>query len=90
MSRRDLAWRTGGVALMASALAASIAKDGDPGRAAALSLCAFLLAIGGLVLVVQGDRVRRALRIERSRHRYLPGALGSRRHARRADGLRPN
>lgn len=86
MTARDLAWRAGGTALTAVGFVASRATPGDPGWAAALSLLAFLMAIGGLVLVVQGDRVPRALRIERSRHRHLPDTLVHRRQTRAGGG----
>jgi hypothetical protein len=69
---RDLAWR--GIGLAALALAGAIARSpGDGGGAT--GLIAFLVAISGLVLLVQGKRVPLALRIERSRHRNLPQAI---------------
>lgn len=77
MTGRDLAWRAAGAALIAAAAAVDLA-GAVPG------VPAFLLAIAGLVLLVQGGRAPRALRVERGRHRHLPVALRRRRRAGRA------
>lgn len=78
MTRRDLAWRSAGVALFATATAIGL-QDGLSGD---VKLLGFALALVGLVLIVQGRRVPAAWRIERSRHRALTQAI----HARRRGG----
>ncbi|WP_010184881.1 hypothetical protein [Sphingomonas sp. PAMC 26605] len=84
MTHRDLAWRSLGVALVVVAVAARIA-DGA-GTHAGLSVIAFIMALIGLALIVQGRRVSAALRVERSRHRMLAQAIHDRRRRRSGDG----
>lgn len=84
MTGRDLAWRAAGAGIIAGAAAVDLGWAAAAGHRAVLGVPAFLLAIGGLVLLVQGRRVVRALRVERSRHRQLPIALYRRRRAGRA------
>ena len=80
MTLRDLAWRFAGVGILA--LAGAIGPGHLLGTSGASGLLAFVTALPGLVLLVQGRRVPAALRIERSRHRALPQAL----HRRVAQG----
>jgi hypothetical protein len=81
MTRRDLCWRAAGVGLLTLGCALARAVGADGGTAP-LGLAGFVLAVLGLVLAVQGRRVVRALRIERSAHRDLPRSLHAR-HLRR-------
>lgn len=73
MTLRDLAWRCAGGGILA--LAGAIGPGHLLGTGGASGLLAFVTALLGLVLLVQGRRVPAALRIERSRHRALPQAL---------------
>lgn len=97
MTRRDLAWRSGGLALFAAASGmrliewsvTGVAPDSALGML--LGLGEFLLAIFGVVLLVQGKRVPQALRAELRRHRaralaIRPRRRGTRRGARREWG----
>lgn len=83
MTRRDLAWRAVGIAMIGGGCLTSAVDTGDAGTTAILGLVGFTVAIAGLVLALQGKRVPLALRIERSRHRELPMAIWRRRHTRR-------
>lgn len=83
MKARDLAWR--GLGLAALALAGALARSTADGSAGVI---AFLVAILGMVLLVQGKRVPLAVRIERSRHRNLPQAI--RRRSQRAHAKPPH
>ncbi len=84
MKHRDLAWRGLGAAIVVVALAARPA--GGAGTHTGVSLVAFILAITGLVFIVQGKRVPAALRVERSRHRLLAQAIRDRRRNRSGHG----
>lgn len=78
MTRRDLAWRCGGVVLFGLACAnALVNRESNTGVD---GLVRFLIAIFAVVLMVQGKRLALLFRIERSRHRTLASAI----HARRA------
>lgn len=92
MTRRDLAWRSGGLALLAAASGIRLIDRWMTGGASdstlgmLLGLGGFLLAIAGVVLLVQGKRVPQALRCEYRRHRARglatrPDRLGTRRGA---------
>ena len=84
MTRRDMAWRGAGVALLAVTAWVGFGKPfGDDVLPALLTL---LLAIVGLVLAVQGHRVPLAWRVERSSHRMLPQAIHQRRCRRTESG----
>jgi hypothetical protein len=85
MTRRDRAWRSLGVALVGVAATARLAEG--TGTYSGLSLLAFLLTLGGLVLIVQGKRVPAAFRVERSRHRMLAQAIRARRRQRSGDDI---
>ncbi len=75
MTRRDLAWRAGGLALFAAASGTRLIDRSltggasDSALAMLLGLGGFLLAIAGVVLLVQGKRVPQSLRAEFRRHR---------------------
>lgn len=81
MTRRDLFWRAAGAALIAAgALATRLAPAAADG-ADIVGLLGVLVAAGGLLLLIGGKRVGLALRVERSRHRELPGAIRTARQA---------
>jgi hypothetical protein len=84
MRRHDLAWRAGGWGLMALGYAFPIASGFLPdwgAKEAIILLIGMPLALAGTLLMVQGDRVPRSLRVERSRHRALVLAIRARRQA---------
>ncbi len=86
MITRDRAWRAGGFGLMAAGYAIPLGGSMFPGSAAyeaATVLIGMPLAIVGALLLVQGDRVFRILRVERSRHRDLVLAIRESRARRR-------
>lgn len=65
MTRRDLHWRLGGLALFAAAAGLGFASHADAvqsnaGLNAPLGVVAFLLYLAGAVLVIQGERLPRA------------------------------
>lgn len=64
MTRRDIGWRLAGAALTVGGCTASLlAREGSP-----LTIVLFLLAIAGLVLMLNGKRVAVALMAERRGH----------------------
>lgn len=83
MTPRDLIWRAAGVTLIAFGALATRAATTATGSADLVGLLGVLVAGGGLLLLIGGKRVALALRVERSRHRELPGAIRSARQARR-------
>ena len=74
MTGRNNAWRAAGVVMILGGVGSTVT---DPG--VGVTLAGFVLAMAGIVFVVQGRRVAVALRIERSRHRELPIILHARR-----------
>ncbi|MBP2276951.1 MULTISPECIES: hypothetical protein [Sphingomonas] len=80
MTPRDRAWR--GVGAVAFLFAAGVGLADRLDGGSLLALPAFGLALIGLVLIVQGKRVAAAVRVERSRHRTLVGAIRAQRAAR--------
>lgn len=90
MTRRDLAWRALGAATIAAACAVAALGNAGVGAAPSMGLLSFVLAILGLTVIIQGDRIPRALRVETSRHRDLPTALSRRRRARRGGDVEPS
>lgn len=70
MTRRDLAWRLGGVALTAGACTACLLLDRSP-----LMVPLFVVALLGLPLMVHGKRVPQVLRAERRGHALTAGAV---------------
>lgn len=85
MTRRDLAWRVSGGAIGACGFLLSHADLDNADLNTLSGACGFILAIVGLVLLIQGKRIPLALRIERSRHRELPLAIALRRSRSRSD-----
>ncbi|WP_439568063.1 hypothetical protein [Sphingopyxis sp.] len=84
MIRRDRAWRIAGFGLMAAGYAIPLAGELLPDRTVQQAIAVLIgmpLALTGALLIVQGDRVRRTLRVERSRHRDLVLAIRARRRA---------
>lgn len=82
MTRRDALWRAAGGALMAGACAATQLGS----RNSALSLLWFLVAIAGLVLLLNGKRVATVWRAERGRHRHTAERLHASRVRHRRQG----
>ena len=87
MTRRDMAWRLGGLALFASAsgiglLNGPVAGDAPGSLDLLMGLLGFLLAITGIVFLVQGKRVPNAWRAERRRHRTRTSAIAPARQRR--------
>lgn len=83
MTRRDLIWRATGATLIGAGYFLTRAATGAEGAADLVGIVGLLVAAAGLLLVLAGKKVPLALRIERSRHRELPGAIHASRHARR-------
>jgi hypothetical protein len=76
-------WRGVGAAALVTGYAIGAFADPAASLAAGVAtLGGFVMAITGLILMVQGRRVPAAIRIELSRHRLLPQAIHARRHAR--------
>jgi hypothetical protein len=91
VTRRDLAWRAGGLVLFAPACALGFADRVAPGGSSGAGdtiwgLLRFALAIIGLLLLVQGRRVAKAWHVERGRHRNLVAVIHARRIRRVAAG----
>lgn len=81
MTRRDLFWRSAGVVLVGmvyvlTRVAAEAAAD-------LVGIAGLFVAAAGLLLLLAGKKAVLALRVERSRHRELPGAIHAARRARR-------
>lgn len=75
MTRRDRRWRAAGLLLTVGGCAAGLLdREGSP-----LTLVYFLLAIGGIVLMLNGKRVPVAWQAERRGHGDMAGAIGARR-----------
>lgn len=86
MSARDRAWRAGGLMLMGAGYAIPLGSSLFPDSTAYEAITVLIgmpLAIAGGLLLVQGDRVLRILRVERSRHRDLVLAIRAIRARRR-------
>lgn len=65
MTRRDLQWKAGGFALLASSCAMCLALDRSPAI-----IVFFPLALLGLPLMIHGKRVGQLLRAERHGHSH--------------------
>lgn len=76
----DRLWRGVGVALLIAGGLAGAFSDAIESDLGGLLLLGFPIAMFGLVLVVQGRRAPRAIRVECSRHRHLPERLQRRRN----------
>jgi hypothetical protein len=83
MARRDLLWRAAGAILVGMGYGLTRAATGAGGGADLVGIVGLLTAAAGLLLVLTGKKAVRALRVERSRHRELPGAIRAARRARR-------
>lgn len=83
MTMSDRAWRLAGFALMGAGYAVPIGgdfllADGGIGEMVTV-LVGVPLAIAGSLLIIQGDRIGRIMRVECSRHRELLLAVRARR-----------
>ena len=83
MTRRDLFWRIAGAALVGAGYVLTRLATGAGGGADLVGIVGLLVAAAGLLLVLAGKKAVLALRVERSRHRELPGAIRASRRARR-------
>ncbi|NIJ08166.1 hypothetical protein FHS31_001783 [Sphingomonas vulcanisoli] len=84
MRRRDLGWRLLGLVSYAAGIACALAARPEGSQIGAiLVIDGIALAIIGIVLMAKGRKAPLALRIERSPHRHLPGAIHHARIARR-------
>jgi hypothetical protein len=81
MTQRDLFWRTAGAALVG--IGYTLTRIATDAAADLVGIAGLLVAAVGLLLVLAGKKVPLALRVERSRHRELPGAIHASRRARR-------
>lgn len=70
MTRRDHAWRLGGLALTVGACTACLSLDRSP-----LMVPLFVVALLGLPLMLHGKRVAQVLRAERRGHALTAGAV---------------
>lgn len=91
MTRYDRAWRAAGFLAMGAGyavpLVGDMVVDGRAEQVLAV-LIGMPLALTGALLMVQGDRVVRILRVERSRHRDLILAIRVRRRSRTGSARR--
>jgi hypothetical protein len=78
MTRRDLRWKAGGLALTATACALCGAADASP-----LMIVVFPLALLGLPLMIHGKRVGQMVRAERRGHRHTIDVVHAARMRRR-------
>lgn len=83
MTRRYLFWRIAGAALIgAGYVLTHLATEAG---ADLVGITGLLVAAAGLLLMLAGKKAVLALRVERSRHRELPGAIRASRRARREE-----
>lgn len=81
MTQRDLFWRAAGAALVG--IGYVLTRVATEAAADLLGIVGLLVAAAGLLLLLAGKKAVLALRVERSRHRELPGAIRASRRARR-------
>ncbi len=81
MTQRDLIWRTTGAALVG--IGYVLTRVATEAAADLVGIVGLLVAAAGLLLLLAGKKAVLALRVERSRHRELPGAIRASRRARR-------
>ncbi|MBE1527247.1 xanthosine utilization system XapX-like protein [Sphingopyxis sp. OAS728] len=81
MTQRDLLWRAAGAALVGIGYA--LTRVATNAAADLIGIVGLLVAAAGLLLLLAGKKAALALRVERSRHRELPGAIRASRRARR-------
>lgn len=81
MTGHHLRWRALGLSLLVVAGVISELHDTSQadGATRAWGLLIFAIAVAGAVLLINGRRVPALWRIERGRHRDLPGAIRARR-----------
>lgn len=70
MTRRDLQWKAGGLALTTISCVVCVGLDGAP-----LTILFFPLALLGLPLMIHGKRVGQMVRAERRGHSHTIGVL---------------
>jgi len=70
MTRRDLQWRLGGIALTGGSCVLCLALDSSP-----LTIAFFLLALLGMPLMIHGKRVGQLFRAERRGHCNTANAI---------------
>lgn len=83
MIQRDLFWRTAGAALVG--IGYVLTRVATEAAADLVGIVGLLVAAAGLLLLLAGKKAALALRVERSRHRELPGAIRASRRARREE-----
>lgn len=81
MTQRDLLWRAAGAALVG--IGYVLTRVATNAAADLVGIVGILVAAAGLLLLLAGKKAVLALRVERSRHRELPGAIRASRRARR-------
>lgn len=81
MTQRDLFWRATGAALVG--IGYVLTRVATEAGTDLVGIVGLLVAAAGLVLLLAGKKAVLALRVERSRHRDLPGAIRASRRARR-------
>lgn len=81
MTQRNLFWRTTGAALVG--IGYVLTRVATDAAADLVGIVGLLVAAAGLLLLLAGKKAVLALRVERSRHRELPGAIRASRRARR-------
>ena len=82
MTGRDLQWRAGGFALLASSCAMALIFDGSPAI-----IIFFPLALLGLPLMIHGKRVGQMFRAERRGHSHTVDVVHTARVRRRGQGV---
>lgn len=83
MTQRDLFWRAAGAILIGAGYTLTRVATGAGGAADLVGISGLFIAAAGLLLLLAGKKAALALRVERSRHRELPGAIRASRRARR-------
>ena len=85
MTQRDLFWRIAGAALVG--IGYVLTRVATEAAADLVGIVGLLVAAAGLLLLLTGKKAVLALRVERSRHRELPGAIRASRRARQDEKL---
>ena len=83
MTQRDLFWRAAGAALVG--IGYVLTRVATNAAADLVGIAGLLVAAAGLLLLLAGKKAVLALRVERSCHRELPGAIRASRRARREE-----
>ncbi len=81
MTRRNLQWKSAGLALTVASCAVCVGLDGSP-----LMVLVFPLALLGLPLMIHGKRVGQIVRAERRGHSRTVSAVHAARVRRRGQG----